>query len=74
MADLNDALFDAIKRSTGDELKPEIKVSSDNELLKAMLSFMTVMLKRILDSEENSEEQKGADITQPITSVVPFVS
>ena len=65
MADLNDVLFNAIKTNTGDDIRPEVQPENDNELLKAMFHFMTIMLKRMTDSSE---------ITKPVTEVVPFVS
>ena len=65
MPDLNDVLFEAIKTNTGDDIRPEIQPENDSELLRAMLHFLTVMLKRMTDEPE---------ITKPVTEVVPFVS
>ena len=64
MPDLNDVLFDAIRTSTGDDVRPEVQSDTDNDLLKAMLHFLTVMLERVTNKSDISTT----------TGVVPFVS
>ena len=68
MADFNDVLFDAIQKNTGDDIRPVIQPNDDKELLRAILNLLTIMVRRMVD------EPEVAEITQPITEVVPFVS
>lgn len=66
MSDLNEALFNVIERQTGDDIRPVIHPKDDNELLKAILHLLTIMVKRMVD-------EPGAESTRE-TGVVPFVS
>ncbi len=68
MADLNDALFSAIERQTGDDIRPVVEPKEDNEMLKAILHLLTIMVKRMVD------EPGTPSTTDVENKVVPFVS
>ena len=68
MADFNDVLFDAIQKNTGDDIRPVVQPNDDKELLRAILSLLTTVVRKMVD------EPEVAEITKPITEVVPLVS
>ena len=61
--DLNDVLFNAIEKSTGDKIRPEVQLDDNNELLKAVLGLLTVVLKKMVDTP-----------SETLNEVTPFVS
>jgi len=60
--DFNDSIFEAIKKSTGDDLETVDSPETDNEMLKAIMHLLTLVLKKMVNEKPHIEE------------VVPFVS